>query len=173
METALSDIVGVREAARQLKVNASTISRQVRAGIIPNRGTDREPKVSVTEAKNARETGLDPAQQRRPITMQGGHALPSTSRGELEAAKAAIAQLDLAEKLGLTLSRADVEDALATVAREFRDALARRWRILAIDLQGLNAREIEAKGMASDEAVLAELVVKLEIDADAPAAAAA
>ena len=172
METAQSDIVGVREAARQLNVNASTISRQLRAGIIPNRGTDRDPKVSVEEARRARQNNLDPSQQR------GAHTAPASSgytasRSELEAAKAAMAQLDLAEKLGLTVAREDIEDAIATAARELRDALARRWRALAVELQGLTAREIEAKGMASDEAVLADLTVKLEIDADTPATAAA
>lgn len=165
----IADIVGVTEAARAIGVHKSTISRQIAAGKIPNRGTASAPKVSITEARQARADNIDPAQQRAAPTTGSANA----HRADYEEARARMAQLDLAEKLGLVVPRADIEDAIATATRELREALARRWRVLALELQGMTAREIETKGMASDEAVLAELAVKLDADADEAAAVAA
>jgi hypothetical protein len=61
-----SNLVGVSEAARQIGVHKSTISRQVRDGIIPNHGTEMAPLVDVEEAKRARDRGLDRSKQRGP-----------------------------------------------------------------------------------------------------------
>jgi hypothetical protein len=167
------DIVGIREAARTLKLSASTLSRQVRSGIIPNRGTPQSPKVSLAEVKTARAENLDPAQQRQSTTVKPAASGYQGHRSDLEEAKAAKARLELAAMLGQTLARQAVEDAIETATRELRDTLSRRWRVLAVELEGLTAREIEAKGLASDEAALAELVRKFERDdAAVPAEAA-
>jgi hypothetical protein len=151
-----SDLFGIREAAKRLGIGRSTLSDQVRAGKIPNRGTPDLPMVSVVEARQAREENLDRSKQRS--------AVPSAYQEhqiDLARVKAERAKLDLARALGQVVPRADVEDAVTTAARELRDTLMRRWRVLAVELEGLGAREIEVKGLASDESALAEMVRKL------------
>lgn len=73
------DLMGVREAARAIGVNASTISRQIAKGIIPNRGTAERPMVSLSEARHARSTGLDVSKQRGATSplFAGTHPAPS------------------------------------------------------------------------------------------------
>ncbi len=61
------ELVGIRECARRLEVDPSTISRNVSAGIIRNHGTDEAPLVNVEEARRDREAFLDP-------TKRGNHA---------------------------------------------------------------------------------------------------
>src|SRR5262245_23925645 len=61
-----AQLLGVRAAARELKLNPSTISRQIAAGIIPNRGTSEVPMVDLKEARTAREAHLDRSKQRGP-----------------------------------------------------------------------------------------------------------
>lgn len=56
-------LVGIREAARAVGLSHSTISRQVAAGIIPNRGSERRPLVDVAEVRAARARQLDPSRQ--------------------------------------------------------------------------------------------------------------
>jgi DNA-binding transcriptional ArsR family regulator len=46
-------IVGVNEAARQLGVSPSTVSRKLSAGAIPNRGTRDRPLVDLDEARRS------------------------------------------------------------------------------------------------------------------------
>jgi len=101
--------VGIRECARQLGVNASTISRQVASGVIPNRaGEGQQPKVLISEARSAREQGLDRSKQRgadAPLLAFADRApaLPRRSkelhfqavRTQREAFRAREAQLDL------------------------------------------------------------------------------
>jgi hypothetical protein len=60
------ELVGVRECARQIGLNPSTISRQVAAGIIPNHGSEDAPRVSVAEARAARQENLDLTRRRIP-----------------------------------------------------------------------------------------------------------
>src|SRR5262245_5311276 len=59
-------LLGVRAAARELKLNPSTISRQIAAGIIPNRGTADAPMVNPAEARAARAAHVDRSKQRGP-----------------------------------------------------------------------------------------------------------
>ncbi len=61
------ELVGISEAARRLGVHKSTISRQVAAGIITNRGTGQRPLVNVDQARGERAAYLDEG-------MQGNHA---------------------------------------------------------------------------------------------------
>lgn len=145
------DIVGIREAARELGKSPSTISRQVRNGLIPNRGTDTEPKVSIAEARSARSAGLV---QKQPTL--------GTFRTDHERVKAEKADLELQRLKGLLVSRADVEEFLAEQGSKLRDALLRRWRELARELAGLTPREIEEKGLAADELALSVFAAQLE-----------
>lgn len=62
----MSTLMTLTDAARELGVHKSTISRQVAAGQIPNRGTARAPMVDVDEARRARDESLDPSKQRGP-----------------------------------------------------------------------------------------------------------
>src|SRR5690348_15005177 len=62
----LDDVVSLTECADALSVHKSTISRQVKAGVIPNHGTIEAPRVSIAEARAARAAQLDQAKQRGP-----------------------------------------------------------------------------------------------------------
>ena len=59
-----AQLVGVREAARQIGVNASTITRQVQLGIIPSVPSARGPLIDVAAARQARADNLDPSMRR-------------------------------------------------------------------------------------------------------------
>jgi hypothetical protein len=137
----------------------STLYEWVARGRVPNRGTPDAPRVSLSEVERAR-SALDIAKQR------GGSENSDYQRHKSEFARvqAERAQLELAQMLGLTVARVDVEEAVEAATRELRNTLIRRWRILAVELEGLTAREIEARGLAADEAALAELVRKLTLD---------
>lgn len=164
LELQSADIVGIREAARALKVAPSTISRQVDRGVIPNRGSAIAPKVSIEEARRARAANVDPAQQRASAPAASGF---QALRTEHEAIKARRAGLELAERQGELLARRDVEDFFATVGRTLRDRLLHRWRTMSIELEGRPAREIEVKAMAADESVLTTLAQEFEAFIDA------
>lgn len=60
----MSALVGIRECARQLGVAHSTITRQMQAGILVNRGTAEAPLLDVEEVRAAREIALDPSKRR-------------------------------------------------------------------------------------------------------------
>lgn len=154
MEAAESaDVMGIRAAARALNKSASTISRQVAAGIIPNRGTTAEPKVSLAEAKAARAVNLQPEPE------VAGFAQARNVHERLKAQKTAI---ELAQLKGELVRRVEVEEFLAEEGAKIRDGLLRRWRAFAAELVGLTAREIEERGLAADEAVLAALAAAYE-----------
>lgn len=157
-----NDVVGIREAAKALGVNASTISRQVAKGVIPNRGASGAPKVSIDEARRARATNLDPSQQRAPEPSPSTSGTFSSHRSAHEAAKAKLAQLDLAQRLGEVVSRSEAEDLFATYGRRVRDALEQKWRTLALELQGMSAADIMVRGTASTEEVLARVAAEIE-----------
>lgn len=166
--------IGIRAAAAALDVNASTISRQVKAGVIPNRGTEKHPKVFLREARAARAGNLDPAQQRE--TAPATQPPPTTGfqahRSSHEAAKAAMAQIELAEKLGGILDRGDVESSVEAFGRKLRDALTERWRALSLKLQGQSPADIERLGIEADEDLLNRVSAELEAEiADAAASA--
>ena len=158
-----TDIIGIRAAGAILGVAASTISRQVKAGIIPNRGTCKEPKVSIVEATAARKGNIDPAQQRAP---EGADLAANNSyhanRADREWVRAQKEKLEYAQILGTVMLRADAEDKFSTFGRHIREALAIRWRTLATELQGLSAIEIERAGTKADEDLLTRIVAEIE-----------
>jgi hypothetical protein len=55
--------MSLRAAALAIGVNVGTISRQVRDGKIPNRGSKAAPKVLLSEVKMAGGADLDPARK--------------------------------------------------------------------------------------------------------------
>jgi hypothetical protein len=144
----MSDLnpVSISECARELGVHKSTISRQVAAGIIPNRGTADEPKVDVAEARRARERGLDRSKQRgedaplfssasaigeRDDDDAGQPAADATppkggldyqrARTAREGFQARLAQIELEEKLANLLDKGEVVDAFFTMASRLRE----------------------------------------------------
>ena len=165
-------LVGIRECARELGVNASTVSRQVRAGIIPNRGTKDAPLVLVSEARGARRRNLDQSKQRgpgaplfAPADQEGDSTADVQSEAEdeprahgegkrsgldfnkartaREGYQARLAQIELEDRLGNLLDRAETVDAFFTLGTALREALERRAPELAARLDGvadLNAR---------------------------------
>jgi hypothetical protein len=129
-----TSLVGVSEAARQLGVHKSTISRQVAAGIIPNHGTDAQPLVDVEEAKRARAEGLDRSKQRgqdaplfrerrSPDDDDAGEASPGyqAARTEREQINARRARLELERELGNLLDKGEVVDAFFTLGARLRE----------------------------------------------------
>lgn len=154
-----ADLMGVRACAKALTppVSASTISRQLGAGLFTNWGTESLPLISLTEVRAKREQNLSPAQQRRPAERaakrdDGGY---HSARAAREQAAAQIAQLDLAERLGQLLRRDQVEDEHATLGRATREALTQMARRVmpAID----QAEGTEAKIAVLTQAIEAEL----------------
>lgn len=155
--------VGIRAGALALNKAASTISRHVRAGKIPNRGTLAEPKILVSEARRALEDNLDPMFRAEPApSTEPSSPSFQSHRTKLAAAQAEKAQLDLAERKGELVSRPEIEDALFTLALNLRDAMSRRWRVLALELENLPARAIEEKCLDADEKLLAQLAGHFE-----------
>lgn len=135
-------LIGLRECARQVGVHHSTIVRQVARGIIPNRGTPEAPKVYISEARAARERGLDLSQQRTEAPMpEGVDHEPAESvvdlagfqsqRTRREAAQATLAEIELAERLGQLLDKQEVIDAFFQLAVDLRDGMERRAPVLA------------------------------------------
>lgn len=150
------DLVTVTGAAAELTLNKSTVSRQVRALGLPLYGG----KFSLSAYKAAREESLDPGQQRAAATQSA--STYQAHRTDLERTKAIKAGIELAQLQGSLLDRRAVEDFLATAAREMREAMTRRWRTLAAELAGLDARQIEDAGICSDEKLLADLAQRFE-----------
>lgn len=162
------NLVGVSEAARQLGVHKSTISRQVAAGIIPNRGTPDAPLVDVEEAKAARARGLDRSKQRgpdaplfsassaigpAPVAEEDEAATPAAQPGRptggidyqkartaREGYQARLAQLDLEKQLGNLLDKGEVVDAFFTMGQRLRELL----EAARLELQGRFGDEVGA-----------------------------
>jgi hypothetical protein len=160
------DLAGVSEAALKLGVNKSTISRQVKSGMITNYGTAAKPLVSIEGAKLQRAGNLDPALQRTSPSLM----LPVqqtafvNAKTQNEYVKGELAKLELADKLKQIIPRADAEDLFETFGTQIRERLAQRWHGLAIALAGKSASEIMALGEAADEALLSEIAGEIERD---------
>ena len=132
------DRVSRAEAARELQLDRATITRWVQKSPAL---LDDEGKVSLSQLKQHREEVVNPKLQTRGGSSErsprkvGGDSLNDT-RNRTESAKATAAELDLAERLRLTLRRDDVEAAVAAagevlkqaaqaIARDKAEALAR------------------------------------------------
>jgi hypothetical protein len=175
------ELVGVREAARQLGVDPSTISRNVAAGIIPNHGTNEAPRINVEEARRCREAFLDPnkrgshagrlagedeaaAELEEPAgDAEEASTEPDPRAGALRDAKTEIAQtqaelarIQLEEKRGQVGKRADFEAAGFDAGRALRDGLLIMCDEVAPDLARLDRSD------ACAEFLRAEVLKRLE-----------
>lgn len=177
-------LVGIRECARILEkrgvqLNASTITRQVQAGIIPNHGTaDGKPLVDPDEVIAARARNVDPSKQRGPDSPLFGApaddgseveetaAAPSgkrevsfsAARTASEAYKARMAQLDLEERLGNLVDKQEVVDFFTEAGLILRQGLMLRSGDMAGRLVGLsNPSEIAAIIKDEDRKLLERL----------------
>ncbi len=186
------NLVGVSEAAAQLGVHPSQIRRNIKSGLIPNRGLPGRPLVDVDEARYARAKGLDHSKQRgprAPLFASNGHvsvngadnqdASPHDEgetgtyqdfRSRREAAMAAKAEIELAQLRGELLDRREVADAQFKLGRMLRDGLEMRRPALAQRLMGLVGLELGAVMTIladADEAHLTAVADELGKRADA------
>ena len=118
----MQERVSRAEAARQIGVDKATITRLVKANpaLLDDAG-----QVSVSEIASLRQATVNPKLQtrtgKRPQMPED--IAPSglnQSRGRAEAVKAEMAEMDLAERLGRTLRRDDVEAAVAAAGNLLR-----------------------------------------------------
>lgn len=112
----MMDRVTRAEAARELSLNRATITRLVQRNPAL---LDDEGKVSIQELLELRDATVNPKLQTRTRDAAPAGSLNDT-RARTENAKAETAELDLAERLGLTLRRDDVEAAVAAAGAELR-----------------------------------------------------
>lgn len=110
------DRVTRAEAARALALDRATITRLVQKNPAL---LDDEGRVSVDEVKALRDAVLNPKLQTRTSGANAASHLNDV-RGRTESAKAETAELDLAERLSLTLRRSDVEEAIAAAGALLR-----------------------------------------------------
>lgn len=110
------DRVTRAEAARELALNRATITRLVQKNPAL---LDDDGKVSIQELLELRDATVNPKLQTRTKDTAPQSTLNDT-RARTESAKAETAELDLAERLGLTLRRDEVEGAIAAAGAELR-----------------------------------------------------
>lgn len=171
--------VSIREAARQLGIAHSTVSRQVSAGIIPNHGVPGRPLILVTEARAARAQNLDPSQRRgsrSPLFAEEEDGAPGTNddplssasvpergsyRGERsrrEAALAQLAEIELGKQLGNLLDKGEVIDAVVEIMITLRETL----QLAAHDVANRHGPEIAAIFSAEIHKALTIAATKIE-----------
>lgn len=122
------------EAARELGMHKSTITRWVQKhpALLDDAGL-----VSIEDLKRHRDETVNPKLITRGLQM-GLHSQPAKPRtggiglndvrSRTESAKAETAELDLAERLGMTLRRADVESAVAAAGQVMKQIAQRLVR---------------------------------------------
>lgn len=140
--------VTAAEAARALDVNRSTVSRWLKKNPAL---VDAGGRVSVDELRRHREAVIDPrletnTAERAAEPGPARRAGPSINdhKERLERAKADEAELDLAERLGQTLVRADVERAIGEAGEQLRQDIAAAVRDEAERLAQISdVREME------------------------------
>ena len=187
----MSDIVGIREAARRLGVSAPTISRYIQKHPELNQGNG-SPKVDFEELKAHRASNVNPA-------MSGNHAgrlmgeVPEAADGvaggggggkkspslldaktRREVSQADKAELDLQERLKKLTDTAGVEDGAFEAGQILRELLKARNRRLGDKFASMgDPRGITAALEAEDRDLLARLVeaiherIRTETDAAA------
>lgn len=191
------ELVGISEAARLIGVNKSTLSRQVKKGIVPNRGTAARPLVNVTEAIEARKNNVDTSKSATPglglraempaaVTESAetvSAAAPAETQSRLDfntartasaAVDAKLKQLEYAKQTGLVVEKLTVEREAFSTARALRDRLLAMPARVAGELAVMtDEREIIARLRAALRDVLAdaseELKQNMQFDEAAPA----
>lgn len=165
-------------AARELGVNKSTVKRwcDKHPALMDERGM-----VDVDELREHRDTVINPGLQTagRAITEDPAPARVSepglnAHRSRREKATADSAELDLADRLGKTMRRADVESAVGEAAALLRETAAqiardRAERLARIDDVRAMEAELEdmTRAMLAEGARFLEEAVKGESESDA------
>lgn len=118
----MQERVSRAEAARQIGVDKATITRLVKANpaLLDDAG-----QVSVAEIANLRQATVNPKLQTRTGRQDKAPDLGDVpnlniARNRAETVKAEIAEMDLADRLGRTLRREDVENAVAAAGNLLR-----------------------------------------------------
>jgi hypothetical protein len=178
--------VGVTEAAKQLGVHPSQVRRNLKSGLIPNRGLPGRPLVDVDEARYARATGLDHSKQRGqraplfevrngatvaqslsgdtlPLDDRGGETVTYQDwRARREAAAAVKAEIELAKLRGETLDRAELEPACFELGRMLRDRMMNYIPEVSTRLVGLDVGAIIAVLTQTNEDCLRAMTDEIE-----------
>jgi hypothetical protein len=110
------DRVTRAEAARELALDRATITRLVQKHPAL---LDEQGLVNLDEVRSLRDATVNPKLQTRARDAVQPNTLNDT-RARHESAKAESAELDLAERLGMTLRRDEVEAAVAAAGAELR-----------------------------------------------------
>ena len=163
------DRVTPAEAARQLDCNRATVGRWIKKN---QALADADGLVSIEELRRYRSEVLNPRNVTRgPRAEAGGEAPlsrgPSMNdhRARRERAQADEAELDLAERLGRTLDRRQVEIAIGDAAERMRQAGLQAARDNAEALSRVeDPREMERALIAFFDAALSAASEALEKD---------
>lgn len=164
------ELVSASEAARQLGVHRSVITRDIQRGLIPNHAPGgRRPLVNVAEAREARRQGLDRSKQRGPgaplfaveqrndapiAPALAGVAAPSAVDGEDAGGRDPSYQMSRARRESAAAAKAEIE--LAQIRKE---TLSRAEVVDAASRLGQMLRE----GMEARRAALAERLAGLDV----------
>jgi hypothetical protein len=134
-----ADVMTLTAAAREIGVAVSTLSRQVKAQKIPNRGTPERPMVSLSEARAARADNLNPLMARTPAPAAAPRAgsIADEQRRE-KAARAELLELELAERRGELMAADEVRAAFGEAGRVIQAELMQISRDLADELAAMS-----------------------------------
>jgi hypothetical protein len=128
------------EAARALALNRATVTRLVQKNPALLDDTGR---VNLEELRALRDATVNPKLQTKGAAADRSSTLNDT-RTRTEAAKAETAELDLADRLGLTLRRDEVEAAVASAGAELRQVAFQMARDRAETIAAAqDVREVE------------------------------
>ena len=165
----MDGLLGIREAAAALGVNASTVSRWVKGNPGLNHGAGKRPQVDLAELRAHRADNVNAAmagnhagrvlgeepEGPEPDGAGGSGAKRSPSLVDAktvrEAALAQTAQLDLQERLGKIVDTAGVEDGAFEAGQILRELLTARNRRLGDKFASMSdSRELTAALDADD-----------------------
>lgn len=200
MDATMEIPIGVRQAARELSLNPSTVTRYLQSFPELRRGDASRPLVLISELRRHRAGNVndtmsgnhagrllddDPpdeefedeaASERR--SPNGVHGADSAGPGYRQARtaretiQARLGQIQLEERLARLVSRSEVEDAASEAGMMLRDQLGRRNRELSARLARMtDAAEIAAALDASDQEMLGLIADAFDRSVAAPGSA--
>jgi len=180
-------ILGVRAAAKVLKINPSTVSRYLQDYPSLNRGNDTRPKVDVAELRCHRAENVDPARgggqagrlfggvkanQPEPAAPTGAAAVLMRARASRATTKAQSERIDLDVKRELLVPRAEVEAHEYAIAQALQRDLLELGPQLSERLATMTVpREIAALLETEFRQVMAKLAAALRTQGEADLAA--
>ncbi|MCH9000923.1 MAG: hypothetical protein IID48_22065 [Proteobacteria bacterium] len=185
--TATADLIGVRAAARALKINPSTLSRYLKSHPGLDRGTVGQPMVGLEELRRHRAENVNPAvrgRKARKVLAEGGappvaaaEAPPAATKAPdgpnyamakavRETVLAQRARVDLDEKRGLLVPRREIEDAVFEAGLLLQRNLLHLCSQVAERLASMSdARQITELLEAEHRKVLAQVAAALRAKA--------